>query len=180
MATLSKCSICGVQLVDSKTQICSKECSESIEILEKSLIKQITDHKNTEDNRIFFYDIGLGQLIDIYTILLIRYIHQNEVDRYETDFQLGKIRDGVLSKINRSARYPEMKKHIAKLTKDIFHVNFKMWRNRNRVQDRKLPDIERQKCALEYFDSSYDRDLIRQLADASIDGRAKTVRIYGK
>lgn len=161
---LSFCIICYTQTIDSKDGICSKKCRDA----EKSILEftdEILDHQNTEDSRVYFYDIGLGSLIDMYVIHTIKFYEENTFSKAETKYYLSKLYESIMTKINRSARNSYMKIFINQKMKELFMINYRMWKMRE------LRDIK-------YFDLCDQRDVIKNEIDMTVEGRSRINRVY--
>lgn len=175
--TLKNCQICN-QVFEGEYPLCSAKCEALCKFAE-DIAWQITEHKNTQDTRIFFYDIGFGELCDKYAIMIIRYEHQDKLKgRKETDFYIRRLRDAIMSKINRSCYHPATKQNAASLIKELFNVNAEMWRLRGIALGGDKYSSSASEAAHDYFTKSYQRDDLRDQLDALVDGRIRNSRVY--
>ena len=172
------CSVCGQDFMDSGSDKCSERCEQgSIAAAEltESLIKQ----PRSNDDRVFFYDMGFGDLCDRYTILVLRRLHQRSLqEQIETDFHIGRVRLSISTKINRLACGSNVREQIGKLIQKLYCVNAKMWRLRSRAMSTSLPNEHCDAAATAFFGFTPDRDAVRQELDLVVDGRARNPRVY--
>lgn len=165
MAELTVCQICGHDIVKSQDDICSDKCRNS----EQQVNEFSTDLKNyfSEDPRVFFYDVGFGKLCDILTVLIIKRNKQTVLNgQLETDFQIGRIKQSILTKVNRACTDQRFRKAVNSLIHQLFLVNSNIWRKRSKESKEN------------YFDLMKKRDELRKQLEAIVDGRTRTNRVY--
>lgn len=176
--TISLCGICGTKVVDSKDERCSESCRE-LEASIQSFGQQIVEHKQTEDNRVYFYDVGIGELLDKYTIYLIRASKQKVYERQATNYWLNKLDESIESKVNRSARNRPIRLFIKDIFTGLLRVNSNMWRIRQELANGMADDPKyTAELALDYFELSSQRDKLKNEVDLAIEGRSRITRVY--
>jgi len=157
-------------------QYCSKKCHDAFKYIE-DVKGCIEETENTSDKRIFFYDIGFGEVCDKYCIMMLRGHHQTKLaERTESDRELRKLWDCIKTKLNRSVYHPSTKKAIGELMDKLFRVNATMWRLRNIINGEAL--TERVSAAYVYHNLSILRDDFRAQLDSLVDGKVRIVRAY--
>jgi hypothetical protein len=176
---LTPCSACGQKIIDATAQVCSERCANSLSTL-ATLQDNIRAHVPNDDPRIFFYDIGFGELCDKYSVLVLRYNFQKNLDQQlETKYLMDRLYQSILTKINKSGQHPKTRESITSLIGSLHRINSTMWRLRQETRkDYKYPEDHRKASALEYFEMSEKRDLYRAQLDAMVEGRVRTVRVW--
>lgn len=179
MNTVSNCFVCQSKMVDNDLGVCSEQCRQGREATEE-FADQIKLHKNNwEDQRVFFYDVGFGTLVDVYCILLLRRLHQRSLaGQLETDFHLNRVRQSVLTKINRHVADKIHREAITGLFEKLFNINATLWRMRSDAMNEKLPIEERQRLALDYLLRMSDRDKQKSSLDTIVEGHVRLTRVY--
>lgn len=176
---VTPCSVCGQKILDASNAICSQRCADSIKSVD-GLLSDIRAHVPNADPRIFFYDIGFGELCDKYCILILRYTFQKNLDQQlETKYLMERLYQSIITKINKSGQHPKTREGITSLIGSLYRINATMWRLRQETRkDYKYPEEHRKTSALEYFEMSERRDLYRAQLDAMVEGRVRTIRVW--
>lgn len=177
--TLQVCQVCG-QSVATSAMACSSECELGVRSIE-DLSSRLKDHKPDDDKRVFFFDMGFGELADRYTVYLLRRLHQKNLrEQQETDRILARLDRAIITKYNRTNFDKHTRSDIAGLIDRLHRTNAEMWRLRTRYFDTRIPPIERQEAAMGYFNISGHRDNARRQLDFIVDGRSTLIcaRLY--
>ena len=141
--------------------------------------EKIINHKQTDDSRVYFYDVGIGELLDKYAVYSIRAMKQRPIDRQSTNYFLNKLAESIESKINRSARNKPIRQHLTNILKKLIKVNSEMWKLRNTLAEgMSEPASYTAETALLYFELSDERDKLKNEADLVIEGRSRITRVY--
>lgn len=169
------CRVCGQDILEGGElkDICSTRCRTALKDIQDVEIC-IRDIENTQDKRIFFYDVGFGDICDRYCILLLRLRHQKSLaDKNESDRELRKLWDCIKTKINRSVYHPDTKRAVGELMVKLFVVNSNLWRLRDSFKT-----TNDKMAAFQYFFTLEVRDEFRQQLDLLVEGKSKTIRVY--
>lgn len=175
------CSVCGQSYErpgEDQTLTCSSKCTNlSNEV--SNFADEMVTFKDPDDQRIFFYDVGFGDLCDRYCILMLRKSHEKSLgEKKETEFHIGRLRRAILTKINRCGYDQEELDKIANLLDELVSINAHMWRIRHIL--RSLTDNEPSRIAWfeSYWQHSENRDRVRGELDMYVEGRIRTVRVW--
>jgi hypothetical protein len=167
------CLVCYTPTVDSKDGRCSTKCRQTEQVVD-FFSKEILEYNDQDDTRVYFYDIGLGALVDMYTINIIKFVRSDTFKQSEIKYYLDKIQDAILTKINRSAKNQFIRKHIIEKMKKLLVINYKMWMAR----DSFFKDQETLGSAVVYLEYTKERDSLKNEIDLAVEGRARINRLY--
>lgn len=141
--------------------------------------QDIKQHTPVDDPRIFFYDIGFGELCDKLCVFILRRIWQKNLDeQLATDYLIERVAQSIMTKVNKSCHHPKTRENIANLFQQLYAVNAEMWRSRQMIMREGASIVVRQNAAMAYFERSPKRDLLRAQLDAIVEGRVRTVRVF--
>ncbi len=175
------CRICGQAVIDAQdilNVVCSERCRLGAEKV-GFFAQDIKEHAPNDDPRIFFYDIGFGELCDKLCIFILRRVWQKNLDdQLTTDYLIERIMQSVITKVNKSCHHPKTRENIANIFKSLYAVNAEMWRLRQLTQNESIQNELRSASSMAYFAHSLRRDQHRAQLDAIVEGRVRTVRVY--
>lgn len=172
------CSVCGQTIIDAQKQTCSERCETGLEKI-GFVAEDIKAHTPIDDPRIFFYDIGFGELCDKLCIFILRRLWQKNLDeQLATDYLIERITQSIMTKVNKSCHHPKTRENVASLFKSLYAVNAEMWRLRQMTRNVLFNDEHKRTAAMSYFDQSLKRDMLRAQLDAIVEGRVRTIRVY--
>ena len=152
----------------------SKYCSQACEIGKESLIeveKSITGLQHSEDRRVFFFDHSMSELCDMYTITLLKYANEKNMNRQQTFVKIAKnLLKCIMTKINRRFITKELKAAYINLIRDLYKANAKMWYSRKMALNPRYMAEDRNEWAMSYLEADSIRSKIKEEIDIYSDG----------
>lgn len=190
MGDMLHCILCNRKyesLVESSREYCSDGCRR-VDTATEEFGEDIKDYKNPTDTRVFFYDIGFGDLCDRFSILMLRYYRQKSLaDKQQTSALLERVRQAILTKVNRIGYQKDDLQSIVQIFYGLCEVNAALWRVRDDLRvttyarfDRDPQIRERQlsELSVEYFDLSDRRDSLRHELDEWVELHPRMARVW--
>lgn len=166
-ALFTDCQICAVK---STSKYCSQPCEIGKENL-VSLQKELTELKQSEDRRVFFFDHSMSELCDMYTIAMLKYAHEKNMKRQQVFVKTAeKLLKSIITKINRRHITKELLQAYVNLIRDLYKANANMWYCRKMALAARFNPSDRSEWAMNYLEADDLRTALKIEIDTYADG----------
>jgi len=163
----NQCVICSFQTT---AKYCSDVCERGAAALAESQ-QALLNLQNDPDKKIYFYDHFLSDLMDQYTIELLRVVHVKGLMKQQKHYdRVAKLMKAINKKINRGYINNTLLQNLSQLLEKLYHANAQAWQYRSNWDNTNFSGSERADFAANYLAQCCYRNQIKNEIDLLFDG----------